>query len=73
MIYTKQFLLDAFVSRYACLGPQAIAEQYALADRQYDEVGKDRFRVYASLDAAAIKEFKAMPKMSWSQVIEKLT
>jgi|GEM_PF-5902383 len=56
--YTKEFLLDVFVDRFRPLGMQAVDEQYALADRFYDEVGKDKFRVYASLDADEIKRYK---------------
>ena len=57
--YTKEFLLDAFVHRFRPLGMRAVDEQFALADRYYDEVGKDKFRVAASLDAAAIREYRA--------------
>jgi hypothetical protein len=57
--YSKEFLIDAFVSRYACLGTERCSELRLMAETFYDEVGKDKFRVYASLDAAAIKEYKA--------------
>lgn len=60
--YTKEFLLDAFASRFASLGVQAFDKQYALATNFYDLVGKDKFRVYASLDADAIKTYKATKK-----------
>jgi hypothetical protein len=56
--YTKEFLLDAFVSRYKVLGTAVAGTQRVLAEQLYDEVGKDKFRVYASLDADAIKKFK---------------
>lgn len=56
--YTREFLIDAFVSRYECMGPQAAANQRKLAERTYDEHGKDKFRVYASLDAEAIRIYK---------------
>lgn len=56
--YTKEFLLDAFVSRYEILGDSVAGTQRVLAEQLYDEVGKDKFRVYASLDADAIKKFK---------------
>lgn len=56
--YSKEFLLDAYVSRYASLGEEAVASLYCLGSDFYDNVGRDRFRVAASLDAAAIKEFK---------------
>ncbi len=57
--YTREFLLDAFLSRYRALGSEVLGVQKVLAERLYDEVGKDKFRVYASLDADAIKLYKA--------------
>lgn len=56
--YTKEFLIEAFVSRYYTLGKDAEQRQRALASKCYDEVGKDKFRDYASLDAKAIKDYK---------------
>jgi hypothetical protein len=56
--YTKEFLIDAFVSRYESLPKETVAKTKALAEKGYDEHGKDKFRVYASLDAEAIKKFK---------------
>jgi len=56
--YSREFLIDAFVSRYEVLGTTIAGTQKALAEQLYDEVGKDKFRVYASLDAGALKEFK---------------
>lgn len=55
--YSKEFLVDAYVSRFdgvsvdtALLRDQAV--------KHYDKVGKDQFRVAASLDAQEIKKFK---------------
>ena len=56
--YTKEFLVSAFVSRYESLGLEAIESMYEMANKFYDEVGKDKFRVYASLDADAIRKYK---------------
>lgn len=56
--YTKDFLVEAFVSRYAGLGADIEQRQRKMADRYYDQVGKDKFRVAASLDAEAIKIYK---------------
>jgi len=56
--YSREFLIDAFVSRYEILSAEAVARQRQIAEKTYDEFGKDKFRVYASLDADAIKEFK---------------
>ena len=56
--YTKEFLIDAFVSRYEMLGLETVEKLYKMATKFYDEVGKEKFRVYASLDAQAIKLYK---------------
>jgi hypothetical protein len=56
--YTKEFLVAAFLSRYTSLDEDQFEAQYILADRFYDEVGRDKFRVYCSLDADAIKTYK---------------
>ena len=57
--YTKEFLVAAFLSRYESLGKETIDKLADMADRFYDKVGKDKFRVYASLDAAALKEYRS--------------
>jgi hypothetical protein len=56
--YTKEFLVDAYLSRYDKVVGVRLPALRDMAEKQYDEVGRDRFRVYASLDAAAIKKFK---------------
>ena len=59
--YSKQFLIDAFMSRYIKCPTIAIEKLEALeqlALRFYDEVGRDKFRSYASLDAEAIRVYK---------------
>ena len=60
--YTKQFLIDAFMSRYiACqlITIEQLEHLEKLAIDLYDRVGRDKFRVYASLDADAIKTYKS--------------
>ena len=60
--YTKEFLVDCFMSRYihcSKIGIDALVELEEMANRFYDEVGRDKFRVYCSLDADAIKTYKA--------------
>lgn len=60
--YTKEFLIDAFMSRYiACqlISVEKLEHLEKLATDLYDRIGKDKFRVYASLDADAIKTYKA--------------
>ena len=56
--YTREFLIDAFLHRYVTLGEEVVFRLAILAEDLFDEVGKDKFRVYASLDAEAIKKFK---------------
>ena len=61
--YSKEFLIDAFLSRYiAC--PLIAIEKLELLEQQavdlYDRVGRDKFRAYASLDADALREYKAI-------------
>lgn len=49
------------MSRYiACtlISIEKLEALEAMANRFYDEVGRDKFRVYASLDADAIKLYK---------------
>jgi hypothetical protein len=57
--YTKEFLIDAFMSRYIkVLSIEELLSLEELAVKFYDKVGRDKFRVYASLDADAIKQYK---------------
>lgn len=56
--YAKDFLLDAFLSRYYSLSEEKFAELEIMANRFYNEVGKDKFRVYCSLDAEALRKYK---------------
>lgn len=66
MTYTKPFLIEAFLSRYTEVLAKDTAEQSAkyvkMLSDFYDSVGKEKFRVWASLDADAIKVFKASKK-----------
>jgi hypothetical protein len=57
-VYTKEFLVAAFMSRYNTLPSEKRDSLNAMANRFYDEAGKDKFRVYASLDADAIRTYK---------------
>ena len=60
--YTKEFLVEAFMSRYTSLAPERFVSLRKMADEHYDQVGKDKFRLSASLDAEAIKLYKAKEK-----------
>jgi len=60
--YTREFLIDAFVSRYECLGTEVAGVQRVLAEELWDVTTKDQFRAYCSLDADAIKQYKQLLK-----------
>ena len=58
MIYTKDFLIGVYIDRYAetCdLDTLLLLEENA--NKLYNEVGKDRFRTYASLDTQRLREY----------------
>ncbi len=57
--YSKEFLVNAFVSRYESLGTEKCNWLRDMGNNFYDEVGKDEFRKYCALDADAIKVYKA--------------
>ena len=59
--YTKEFLIDAFMSSYVnCdhLSIEKLERLEIMANDLYDRVGRDQFRVYSCLDAEAIREYK---------------
>lgn len=60
--YTKEFLVDAFMSRFvscSLISIEKLVELEDMANRFYDEAGRDKFRTYCSLDADAIKTYKS--------------
>lgn len=66
LAYTKTFLVDAFLWRYADVLAKDTAEQVVsytkMVNDFFDRVGKDKFRVWCSLDADEIKRYKAALK-----------
>ena len=59
--YTKEFLVDAFLDRFVTCSLVSVDQMESMetmANRFYDEVGRDKFRVYASLDADTLKIYK---------------
>lgn len=58
--YSREMLIDAYLTRYISTGNQERLQP--LAEKHYDLVGKDAFRVSASLDAQAIREYRARKK-----------
>lgn len=60
--YSKEFLVSAYLSRFmACknISIETLERLEEAAIKLYDEKGRDKFREYASLDAAAIRTAKA--------------
>lgn len=59
--YSRDFLIDAFMSRYikcAAITIEQLVHLEQMANDLYDRVGRDSFRSYASLDADAIRVYK---------------
>lgn len=59
--YTKDFLVDAFLSRYIhcqLITIEQLERLEQMADDLYDRVGRDSFRSYCSLDAEALRVYK---------------
>lgn len=59
--YSKNFLISAFMSRFLqceLISVEKLCDLEEMASRFYDEVGRDKFRIYASLDAEAIRTYK---------------
>lgn len=60
--YSKEFLIDVFLSKYincSIISVETIEKLERMATDLYDKVGRDKFRVYASVDAQAIKDYRA--------------
>lgn len=60
--YTKEFLIAAYMSRFikcSLITIEQLEQLEQQADKFYDKVGRDKFRTYASLDAEAIRVYKA--------------
>jgi len=59
--YSRDFLIDAFMSRYikcTLISVESLVHLEQMANDLYDRVGRDSFRSYASLDAEAIRVYK---------------
>jgi hypothetical protein len=59
--YSRDFLIDAFMSRYikcTVITIEQLVRLEQMAGDLYDRVGRDSFRNYASLDADAIRVYK---------------
>lgn len=58
MQYTREFLINAFLSRYIGVSVDSFMALADMADRFFDDVGRDKFRIYCSLDAEAVRVYK---------------
>jgi hypothetical protein len=59
--YSRDFLIDAFMSRYikcALISIEQLLRLEQMAHDLYDRVGRDSFRSYTSLDAEALRVYK---------------
>lgn len=59
--YSKDFLIDAFLHRFLkceLISIEKLEELEQMAIKFYDENGRDKFRLYTSLDADAIRAYK---------------
>lgn len=56
--YTREFLIAAFLSRFISLPADKFASLHDMAEKFYDEKGRDSFRTYCSLDADAVKKYE---------------
>ena len=59
--YDKQFLIDAFIWRYAEIlekyTNEHLDEFVTMITNHYDKVGKEKFRASCSLNAVALRNF----------------
>lgn len=56
--YTKEFLISAFLSRYVTLPESQFESLTEMAYSFYEFAGRDKFRIYCSLDAEALRVYK---------------
>jgi hypothetical protein len=63
--YTREFLIDAYLSRFTkipSIGIEQLLQLEQIAHKTYDTYGKDKFRDYSSLDAEYLRNYKASLK-----------
>lgn len=56
--YTKEFLIEAALSRFEVLSIERVEALRVMFNTFYDEVGKDKFRTYTCVTADLIKKYK---------------
>lgn len=57
-MYTKEFLVSAFLSRYMSLSTEKFDELERMAEAFFASAGRDKFRIYCSLDAEALETYR---------------
>jgi len=60
-MYSKKFLIEVYMHKFIMSNLISIESLCILEEnayKLYDRVGRDKFRVYASVDAAAIRDYK---------------
>lgn len=57
--YSKELLVNVFLHRYRSLPKDQVDSLRVLANRFYDDAGRDKFRIYACVTPEAIKEYKS--------------
>lgn len=56
--YSKELVVNAYLHRFRSMPKETVAKLEHLANKLYDEVGKDRFRTYASVTPEAIRAYR---------------
>lgn len=60
--YSKQFLIDVALDRFihcSLITVEEVERLEKMYNEYYDLVGRDKFRVYASVDADAIRAYNS--------------
>lgn len=55
--YTKEDLIGAFLMRFIKAGLD-ITNLEVMANEFFDKVGRDKFRIYATVDAEVMREYR---------------
>ena len=55
--YTKEDLIGAFLMRFIKAGLD-ITKLEIMANEFFDKVGRDKFRIYATVDAEVMREYR---------------
>lgn len=55
--YTKEDLIGAFLMRFIKAGID-ITNLEVMANEFFDKVGRDKFRIYATVDAEVMREYR---------------